>query len=201
MKGMLNPPLKVGDRVICYHMDGETSVPPGTMGTVTKIQKDPFEPNEDDVLISVDWDNGNSLSLVSATDAWKKIYEERIEEQTGDNRFDFATKNPEIFENFDWKFLKEYLKKVQKAGPVNMFQSGPFLYSGKKWIDRYYGENQEDNEDFQDMLDSAEESKDIMIQGTIKWMESKGKEIDLDDVNRTIGRLATKIVELYMKFY
>jgi hypothetical protein len=82
-----------------------------------------------------------------------------------------------------------------------MFQSGPFLYSGKKWIDRYYGENQEDNEDFQDMLDSAEESKDIMIQGTIKWMESKGKEIDLDDVNRTIGRLATKIVELYMKFY
>jgi hypothetical protein len=201
MKGMLNPPLKVGDRVICYHMDGETSVPPGTMGTVTKIQKDPFEPNEDDVLISVDWDNGSKLSLVSATDAWKKIYEERIEEQTGDNRFDFATKNPEIFENFDWKFLKEYLKKVQKAGPVNMFQSGPFLYSGKKWIDRYYGENQEDNEDFQDMLDSAEESKDIMIQGTIKWMESKGKEIDLDDVNRTIGRLATKIVELYMKFY
>jgi hypothetical protein len=201
MKGMLNPPLKVGDRVICYHMDGETSVPPGTMGTVTKIQKDPFEPNEDDVLISVDWDNGSKLSLVSVTDAWKKIYEERIEEQTGDNRFDFATKNPEIFENFDWKFLKEYLKKVQKAGPVNMFQSGPFLYSGKKWIDRYYGENQEDNEDFQDMLDSAEESKDIMIQGTIKWMESKGKEIDLDDVNRTIGRLATKIVELYMKFY
>ena len=198
---MLNPPLKVGDRVICYHMDGETSVPPGTMGTVTKIQKDPFEPNEDDVLISVDWDNGSKLSLVSVTDAWKKIYEERIEEQTGDNRFDFATKNPEIFENFDWKFLKEYLKKVQKAGPVNMFQSGPFLYSGKKWIDRYYGENQEDNEDFQDMLDSAEESKDIMIQGTIKWMESKGKEIDLDDVNRTIGRLATKIVELYMKFY
>jgi hypothetical protein len=32
-------------------------------------------------------------------------------------------------------------------------------------------------------------------------MESQGKEIDLDDVNRTIKRLSQKIVELYMKFY
>ena len=82
-----------------------------------------------------------------------------------------------------------------------MFQAGPLLYSGKKWIDRYYGENNEDNEDFQEMLDSSEEAKDIMVQGTLKWMESQGKEIDLDDVNRTIKRLSQKIVELYMKFY
>jgi len=82
-----------------------------------------------------------------------------------------------------------------------MLQSGPFLYSGKKWIDRYYGENQEDNDDFQEMLDSAEEAKDIMIHGTLKWMESKGMEIDLNDVNRIIGRLATKIVQLYTNFY
>ena len=61
--------------------------------------------------------------------------------------------------------------------------------------------NNEDNEDFQEMLDSAEEAKDIMIQGTLKWMESQGKEIDLDDVNRTIQRLAPKIVQLYMTFY
>ncbi len=182
-------------------MEHETSVPPGTKGVVTKVQRDPFEPNENDVIISVNWENGSKLSLVSATDAWKKLSEERIEEQTGSNEYDFFQKNPEIFENFNWKFLREYLKKVQKAGPVNMFQAGPLLYSGKKWIDRYYGENNEDNEDFQEMLDSSEEAKDIMIQGTLKWMESQGKEIDLDDVNRTIKRLSQKIVELYMKFY
>jgi hypothetical protein len=51
------------------------------------------------------------------------------------------------------------------------------------------------------MLDSAEEAKDIMIHGTLKWMESKGMEIDLNDVNRIIGRLATKIVQLYTNFY
>jgi hypothetical protein len=201
MKGMLNPTLEVGDRVICYHMDGETSVPPGTEGKVTKIQKDPFEPNGEDIIISVDWDNGSSLSLVSATDAWKKSKGKTIEEQTGSNEYDFFSKNSDIFENFDWRFLKEYLLKIKKAGPVNMFQSGPFLYSGKKWIDRYYGENLEDDEDFQDVLDNAERAKDIMVHGTIKWMESKGKEIDLDDVNRTISKLATKIVQLYMTFH
>jgi hypothetical protein len=201
MKGPLNAPLNVGDEIICFHMEHETSVPPGTKGVVTKVQKDPFESDDDSLIISVNWENGSNLSLISATDAWKKISEKRIEEQTGDNRFDFATKNPDIFENFDWKFLKEYLKKVQKSGSVNMFQAGPFLYSGKKWIDRYHGENQEDNEDFQEMLDSAEEAKDIMIQGTLKWMESQGKEIDLNNINRIISRLSTKIVELYMKFY
>ena len=203
MKSELNPKLKVGDRVICYHMDGETGVPPGTEGTVTKVQKDPFEPNEDDLIISVDWDNDSRLSLVSVTDAWK-LSKKQIEEtktNTLSNEYNFFADNPEIFENFDWRFLKEYLKKVQKASPVNMFQAGPFLYSGKQWIDRYYGENLEDNEDFQDVLDSAEEAKDKMVHGTIKWMESQGMEIELDKVNRAIGRLATKIVQLYMTFH
>ena len=72
MKSELNPRLKEGDRVICYHMDGETGVPPGTEGTVTKISRDPFEPNGDELIIEVNWDNGSTLALVSVTDAWKK---------------------------------------------------------------------------------------------------------------------------------
>jgi hypothetical protein len=200
MKEQLNTPLNVGDEIVCFHMEHETSVPPGTKGVVTKVQRDPFE-SDGSLIISVNWENGSKLSLVSSTDAWKKTQEKQIDEQTGSGEYDFFSKNPDIFENFDWRFLKEYLKKVQKAGPVNMLQSGPFLYSGEKWIDRYYGENQEDNDDFQEMLDSAEEAKDIMIHGTLKWMESKGMEIDLNDVNRIIGRLATKIVQLYTNFY
>jgi hypothetical protein len=200
MKGQLNTPLNVGDEIVCIYMEHESSVPPGTKGVVTKVQRAPFE-SDGSLLINVNWENGSKLSLFSAIDSWKKIQEKQIDEQTGSGEYDFFSKNPDIFENFDWRFLKEYLKKVQKAGPVNMLQSGPFLYSGKKWIDRYYGENQEDNDDFQEMLDSAEEAKDIMIHGTLKWMESKGMEIDLNDVNRIIGRLATKIVQLYTNFY
>jgi hypothetical protein len=203
-KKEINPKLKVGDRIVCYHMDGEYArVPPYTEGTVTKIQRDPFEPNENDLIISVDWDNGSKLALVSATDSWILSKNQIGEAKTNtlSNEYNFFADNPEIFENFDWKFLRNYLSKVRKASPVNMFQSGPFLYSGKKWIDRYYGEDLEDNEDFQDVLSNAEEAKDKMVHGTIKWMESQGMEIELDAVNRTIGRLATKIVQLYMTFY
>jgi hypothetical protein len=71
MKREMNPKLKINDMIICYHMEGETSVPPGTVGTVKSIGQDPFEPGNDDIIIGVKWDNGSSLALVSSTDAWK----------------------------------------------------------------------------------------------------------------------------------
>ena len=70
MKGQLNPPLKVGDNIMCFHMEHETTVPPGTKGVVTKVQRDPFEPNEDDVIISVNWENGSQLAIISSVDLW-----------------------------------------------------------------------------------------------------------------------------------
>ena len=69
----LNPDLSVGDKIILLHMDGETSVPMGSIGMVTEIGVDPFEDNSK--IISVDWDNGSSLAMISSTDAWKKIKE------------------------------------------------------------------------------------------------------------------------------
>ena len=201
MKSELNPRLKEGDRVICYHMDGETGVPPGTKGTVTRIGRDPFEPNGDELISEVNWDNGSTLALVSVTDAWKKP-KEKIQESTGSVTYDYFKENPEIFENFDWRFLRDFLYKLRDSGVVNMFQSSPFLYSGKQWIDRNHGENQEDNESFQEVLEMADESKHKMIQGLFKYMESKN--IDMDDmgmVNRLIEKFASKIVNLYISFH
>jgi hypothetical protein len=201
MKGQLNPPLKVGDNIMCFHMEHETSVPPGTKGVVTKVQKDPFEPNDDDVIISVNWENGSKLSLVSATDAWKKISEERIEEQTDSREYDFYSKNPEIFDNFDWRFFREYMNKVRETGIVNVYSSAPLLYSGKKHIDRYYGENPPNPEKFEELLEMADEARLKMTQGMIKLFESKDKELDLDDVNRQLPRMAQSILKLWMSFY
>jgi hypothetical protein len=201
MKSELNPRLKEGDRVICYHMDGETGVPPGTEGTVTKISRDPFEPNDDELIIGVNWDNGSTLALVSVTDAWKKP-KEKIQESTGSVTYDYFSKNPEIFEHFDWRFLREFLYKLRESGVVNMLQSRPFLYSGKQWIDRYHGENQENNEPFQEVLEMADESKNKMIQGLLKYMESKNMDMDdMGKVNHLIEKFASKIVNLYITFH
>jgi hypothetical protein len=69
----LNPELSIGDKIMLLHMDGETSVPMGSIGMVTEINIDPFE--KDSKIISVSWDNGSSLAIISSTDAWKKVKE------------------------------------------------------------------------------------------------------------------------------
>ena len=199
MKRPLNPELKVGDKIMCYHMEGETSVSPGTIGVVRKIGRDPFE-DENSQIIEVKWENGSTLALISSTDAWKKVVEE-IQEATGSPEYDFFSKNPEVFENFDYKFLKKFLQKVRDSGVINMFQAAPFLYSGKEWIDRYHGENQEDNEAFQEVLEMADDAKNKMIQGLLKYMESKNMDADdMSRVNNLINRFAIKVNQLYVTF-
>jgi hypothetical protein len=54
-------------------MEGEVHAPIGIKGTVTRISKDPFELDSNEEIIGVDWDNGSTLSLLTTTDAWKKI--------------------------------------------------------------------------------------------------------------------------------
>lgn len=197
MKGQLNPELKVGDRIMCYHMEGETGVPPGTLGTVTKITRDPFE-TENDNIINVKWDNGRSLSLITATDVWKLVPKENIKEQE-DNAWKYMTKNPDIFENFDWRWFREYLEMIRNSGIVNVFGAAPLLYTGREHIDRYYGEGKEDNEDFQDVLDNADKSKDKIIQGVVNYMQKNNKPLDdMSSVNRYAQNFSQKILGLFM---
>ena len=199
MKGQLNPPVKPGDKIICYHMDGETGVPAGTKGTVVTVTRDPFETDSDGKIIGVDWENGSKLSLLSTTDAWKKVVE-KIQESSSPE-YDFFSKNPEIFEHFEYNFLKKYLLKLRESGVINMFLAAPFLYSGKEWIDRYHGEHQEDNEAFQEVLEMADESKNKMIQGLLKYMESKNMDMeDMGRINNLMHKFATKINQFYITF-
>lgn len=196
-KRELNPKLSVGDRVICVQMDGETSVAPGAKGTVTNVIRDPFE--DDGEIISVDWDNGGSLSLISTTDFWFKDIPKQVTE-SDEPIYDLWKQNPEIFKNFDRIFFVNFLRKLRESSVENMLSVQPFLYSGREWIDRYYGENQEDNQPFQEVLEMADEAKDKMIQGVLKYMKSKNMDIDLDKVNNLIRKFAVKMLHLYISY-
>jgi hypothetical protein len=196
---MINPEVKTGDRIICYHMESELSVPPGTKGTVVRVSRDPFESN-DEKIVEVKWDNGSKLSLLSSQDIWKLDKKNIKEAVQAPPEYDYFKQNPEIFVNYDWRFLKKYLYLLRDTGLVNMFEASPFLFSGKEWIDRYYGEGREDDEKFQKFLDESDIAKNKMIQGTLKYMESKGKEIEIEEVNRILRRMAQKMVQLYVTF-
>ena len=198
MKNTLNPELKVGDKIICYHMEGETSVSPGTTGTVKHIGRDPFDSNE--TIISVQWDNGSTLSLLSSTDAWKIMQQESIQENINeDSNWKFITENPDIFDNFDWKWLREFLYKIRDSGIINMFGAAPLLYSGKDHIDRYYGEGKEEDEKFQAVLEDADKAKDKIVEGVVNYMLANNKDLgDMDKVNNYARHFSQKIVGLYI---
>jgi hypothetical protein len=197
MKGPLNPELKIDDVIMLLHMEGETSVPPGTIGVVTKITRDPFEEDGSNI-ISVKWENGSVLNLITSTDAWKKVKNDTIKEQR-DSAWEYMTKNADVFENFDWRWLEKFLYKLRDSGIINMFGAHPLIYSGKEHIDRYYGEGREDDESFQALLDDADEAKDKIIQGVISYMEKNNKSLDnMDEVNRLARDFSKKILGLYI---
>jgi hypothetical protein len=97
------------------------------------------------------------------------------------------------------RWFKEYLELVRKSGITNMFGASPFLYSGKQHIDRYYGEGREDDENFQNLLNDADEARNKMISGTMKFLEQKGKDsTDIEAISRNISINANKLLSIWM---
>lgn len=199
---MLNPELKVGDRVICYSMEDEISVPPGTKGTVTNIVHDPFE--KDDKIIYVKWDNGSSLALLSAVDKWK-LEKQKIQEQPdelADPHGNFIAKNKELKKSMDLPYFLEYLKLLQKTGITNMYGASPFVYMDSEHLDRYYGEGKEDNEDFQALLEIQDEVRSKFLSGMVKYAQLKN--ISLGDdykINSLARKLGSSLLQYYILFY
>lgn len=198
MKNQLNPPVKAGDVVICYFMDGESSVPPGTQGVVDRVSNDPFD--KDAQLIYVNWENGSKLALVSSVDYWKKANQSPLQEQSSDERFNFAAKNEDLIENFDWRFFRDFLYKVRDSGIINMFGAAPLIYAGRNHIERYYGEGREDDDKFQEVLDLADESRNKFIQGVVKYMESKDMELEEGVANHYARKFSQLMLQLYILF-
>ena len=193
---MLNPKLNKGDRVLLLHMEGEM-VSPGTKGVVRSITKDPFE--KDEVIYNVNWDDGGSLSLLSTTDAWKKI-EEPIKES-----FEHAkwfVNNKIIVECFDTRFLGEFLEKIRQSGITNMFGASPYLYMGRERIENEFKYKNIHNEEvYEEVLDMADESKYKMIDGVMKVIEKEGKEVSVGLANRYIQRCATLFLDYWMRLH
>ena len=199
---MINPELKEGDRIVCYSMEDEVSVPPGTKGTVTKVQKDPFEKDEN--IISVKWDNGSTLSLLSGVDKWKLV-RQKIQEQPNredDPHTHFMATNRELRRSMDLPYFLEYFKLLQKSGITNMFGSSPFVYMDSEHLDRYYGEKRGDNEDFQNLLDIQDEARSKFLSGLVKFAELKNIELSDDSkINSLARKLGISLLQYYMTFY
>ena len=223
---MLNPKLNVGDRVRLLYMEGEPLLP-NTWGTV-KSSYELFGSTD----YSVVWDDGDKdnvgerisqLNLISDTDAWDFGGKKKI---TENNNMDTFIRNADVIKYFKidgknyFTDLVKFLKILREVSIVNMFQSAPFLYMGREYIDRHYGDQVMNNEEkFEELLDEADNVRNIMIMVTMNLVNDKydinSSAYDNDDeddedenqdkvlqlVNKHIKTLADKVFQIYIQSF
>jgi hypothetical protein len=195
----MNPELEVGDRIVLLEMTGEDLIA-GTKGTVTRKG---FV--IDQIQYGVDWDNGSKLALLGNEDKYMllKDLEDRKAKKRG-NITEMDAKvihdNREIFENFNMNVLWKYYKALQKSGITNMMAAAPYFYMGKERMAHQF-HYEETNEHFDEVLEMADEVKNILIGGVMKIMNKKGGDYDLSRISSMVNRYSSKILSLIIKIY
>jgi hypothetical protein len=200
---MINPKLKVGDRVQIMHMEDEMDiVPMGTWGEVTRVSNTMGED-----IYAVKWDNGQYLNILSTTDIWDteenrgKFKKKKISEQNETERHENLYRNLDVFQNFKMRYLYNYLKKVRDCGVVNMFQAAPFLYMGKNRMENLFNYQDIEDEICDEVLEMADMAQSEMVNGVIKVLESQGKDDSLENINRYLQRYSQKVLENYINLF
>lgn len=193
----LNPQLKKGDRVVLIQMSDELNLVYGDMGTVKS------KASFGDVIYGVDWDNGSKLHLLGDADKWMR--EEDFKVMTGgkqnvnENRDSNIIKRLPMIKHFNRRFLQDYLLKLRETGITNMLAAAPYLWIGRNKLEHEMKYKEIPNEEsFEELLDMSDQSQSEMINGTILYLQEKGIEPDLDNINRYIKRNASEIVKHYI---
>jgi|GEM_PF-713750 hypothetical protein len=204
----MNPKVKIGDRVMLVYMEDELDLSTKDKGTVTSITQDPFETDEC-YIIGVNWDNGSSLSLLSCRDVYRQVKENITENDEyinskDEDQMDFLLQNRDLRKNFNRDLIFNYLDKLRESGVINMYEAPKFLYSGKDWIDRYYGENPPNQEAFDAVLEMSENVKSELISGvfkSIKDLESDDDDEYFRNVERLVFKAANRLFTFWKLFY
>lgn len=202
---LLNPELNIGDRVVIMDMSGESGIKPGLGGEVRRITK-VFGITQ----YEVKWDDGSSLQLLSDVDKWMKEEDwtklrERKRKKVDESMDpDFARKNKNLVQDFQMAKMHKFYEALRKSSVVNMFGATPYFWMGKDRIahEHFYTDmGDEQAEAFEQVLDSADEIKDILIRGALKTLEREGKEVTLENVKRVADKKARQIVSFIQQVY
>lgn len=192
----------VNDTVVLIYMKDEMGggITIGTSGTIKRIVDDPFEPEAK--IYEILWENGSTLSLLSGVDIWyvgettdnsdKKQIKESIKINDWERMLPILTPKINITKIYD------FLVGLRNSGIVNMNGAIPFMYSGGDFLENYSSLYDNDIENFDELKEMAEESKNALIQLALKTLEDSEDKYDLSKINRTVIRLAKLAFEYYM---
>jgi hypothetical protein len=197
MAAKLNPELNVGDEVVLLYMTDEPRMRPGLNGTVSAINNTPWGPQ-----YTVKWENGSQLDLIPDTDKWT-LKSDLKKKTKVDEAMDSQNKN--IKDNFNFityvkskKDVFDFLSKLQDSGLTNMLAARPFLTYTSDDLKKYITGQFKDIDDYEDIINAADNSRDAIVRGVFNWAEEKG--MDMDDMN-SINRLYNKLTDEAMRLY
>jgi hypothetical protein len=196
MKRKINPELSKGDRVKLIEMNGETSLIYGDTGTVTGKSIVFGE-----VQYGIAWDNGSNLQLLSDADKW--MFEDDFNQLFGvkinENRDQNIIRRLEFIKHFNHTFLVKFLKKLRETSITNMMASAPYLYMGSDRIKNELKYKEVSNEEaLEGMLDMSDRAQAEMINGVISYLEEKGIDPDLPQINRYLRKFSNEFVGHYI---
>ena len=211
----INPELKKGDRIILVHMDGET-LGTGIKGEVLGISKTPSFGGQNSYQYNVRWfdDEGNQfsqLSLLPDADAWiidPEFGQKNIQEINFKNLDDLISKGDflSVFSKKDLEEVYKFLELERRIGSHNMaLEGGKFLMVGPSYIEdffrlqRYNRDYDEDKEILiEKLLSRSQNMRDMFIRNAMKYLENQDKELSINNVQRTMIRLAQTAKEFWM---
>ena len=204
----VNPSVKEGDNIILIYMkDPYSPVPGGTKGVVNYVSKDPYDEGED--IISVEWENGSQLSLVSSEDIWMMESDLKTNIKEGNNpNFDSLISLKDIFKYSNEKIFFDFLSKIRESGLVNMFESGQFLVSGPKYLQKFIEfeemkSGREYDEDMvKELMDMSQKTRDEFIRMAMKIVIDEGTEdYSTSNLEKKIRALTRQALIYYIKMF
>lgn len=208
----LNPELKKGDRIILVHMDGE-SLGTGIKGEVTGISQTPSFGGQNSYQYNVRWfdEEGNQFSqldLLPDVDAWimdSDFQQENIQEINFRNLDDLINKGDFLaaFSKQDLEEVYKFLELERQIGSHNMaMEGGKFLMVGPSYIEDFF-RLQRYHRDYDEILiekliSRSQNMRDMFIRNAMKYLENQDKELSINNIQRTMIRLAQTAKEFWM---
>ena len=87
---------------------------------------------------------------------------------------------------------------IRESSITNMLAAAPYLYMGRERIEHEFKYKEIHNEEaFEEVLDHADQAQAEMINGIINYLEDKGMDESMENINRYLQRFASKIVQTY----
>jgi hypothetical protein len=214
----INPELKTGDRIMLLHMNDE-DIPPGTKGKVIKIANTPkFTKDDLGFMYDMEWygDEGNVISKLSMSpenDGWvyDKMYYMETPTDINESKYenlDDVMKSYKVVSSLpktEMKIIQTYLELIRELGIVNMFEAPMFVGASKSYLQDFIKiksyERDFDEDLVEQILDMADEVRNIIISKSIQTVEERGQEPTINNIQREMKLLSQMCVKYFMKLF